>query len=219
MNPTSSLSAVKVEKLDWTGMDNVSIISSSPFIGNINKVFITDTKGDELWETFISRLSIAEREFVEKLTLLSDAPVADALTLAGASSSSSSSSHAIPLPVVADVPKKKILRCQTCGDTTHNKRSCSVKCYSCNQPGHKSKNCPLPKPEKQKRKADDDVDDNPQQQKKMKLPAGRPVPEYDLMIPTVVVGGDMNLNNSFSTSPVSATPTPINHHFSEDEDE
>lgn len=225
----SSSSSSMPTSLNWGTLCNKSIIAILPHIVDVNKVLLDDAKMVELWVEFGKSLTIPKRlkvmqdyqlnEFVN-LSLVKVAPVVPPPPPTEASS--------LTVTPSADgtIIKKKIRTCATCGSTEHNKRRCPVKCSNCNAEGHKSKNCPLPKPEK-KRKAETDeaVDGTAQpQQKKKKMKVAiandgsegltsQPAPPLNIPLhPEFNVAGippPVTSQTNLVSSPMSATPTPI----------
>lgn len=220
MSSTTSMPSAAM--LNWNPLDNQSIIMIVPQIKDVNKVHLSEEKMDAVWMEWGKTLSIAERLFFiqHKDEILKLIPLShDTADAVGAPSSSK------PLPVVIDVtadapgtPKKKNNHksCSTCSSLEHTKRRCTVRCSSCNVPGHASKECPT-----NKRKADDaSVDENLPKKKKAKTNNDHEVPmvsqpaptthtEFALILPGLV--GANGLVNSLTVSPRSSMPTPIEH--------
>lgn len=188
---------------------------------NVNKVLLDDAKMSEVWDEFSKPLTITQRSEIMqdpryKFATLPTATLPTA-TLPTATLPMAKVASIIPPPPPTEassltmtpsaddtIIKKKIMTCATCGSTEHNKRRCPVKCSNCNAEGHKSRNCPLPKPEK-KRKAETDeavVDGTAQPPQKKKKKTTEAVTSQPAPIPPPVT-------NNLISSPMSATPTPI----------
>ena len=213
-------------------MCNKSIIAILPHIVDVNKVLLDDAKMGELWDEFSKSLTIPQRLRViqdhHQLSLneFDTLPTAKFAPIVPPPPPTEASSLTVTPSADGTIIKKKIMTCATCGSTEHNKRRCPVKCSNCNAEGHKSKNCPLPKPEKKRKAETDEAGDGtaqPQQKKKkMKVAiandgseglTSQPAPPLNIPLhPEFNVAGippPVTSQTNLVTSPMSATPTPI----------
>lgn len=201
---------------NWSTLSNESIIYIIDSDMDVNKIHLDDAKEIELWDEFSKPLTITKRlEIMQdpryKFATLPTAslptatlPTAKVASIIPPPPPTEASSLTMTPSADDTIIKKKIMTCATCGSTEHNKRRCPVKCSNCNAEGHKSRNCPLPKPEK-KRKAETDeavVDGTAQPPQKKKKKTTEAVTSQPAPIPPPVT-------NNLISSPMSATPTPI----------
>jgi hypothetical protein len=129
---------------------------------------------------------------------------------------------------------KRPVTCRLCKSANHNMRTCPTYCYNCtkhernnkhkakeckfcalcNKEGHKATTCPN-KPAS----IDVSVAAPTATAEVVPVAVAAPVPEFNLVLPTITATAAVAGTSSFATSPMTGDLTPIQHVSSDDDDD